>query len=227
VEWDLGDGTLLTRQAIDTVSHTYDSAGRKVIRLAAVDDSGASSTATLEIQVRLNATPIAGLGVTGTPQVNQDLIFQPTGSMDADGVIVRYDWDFGDGQTTSRTSLGAPLTHRYATAGNYTVSLTVTDNDGAFSVAQQTLTVTSQPTPNKAPYAQFSASLSGPVTGQEVSFNPSASTDPDGQIIAYNWNFGDGTTATTPGPDVERRTYTTPGIATVRLTVTDDKGKQS
>ncbi|MBU3738512.1 MAG: PKD domain-containing protein [Rhodoferax sp.] len=223
-DWDLGDGTLLTRTSQEAVSHRYDSVGRKVIRLTAVDDRGASSTATLEIQVRLNAAPLAGIDISGTRQVNQDLTFLPTGSLDTDGTIARYDWDFGDGLSASQTGSPSPLVHRFSTPGTYTVGLTVTDNDGASSVAQQSLTITSQPPANKSPNAQFSATLSSPTLGQEIGFNPAASSDPDGRIVSYLWSFGDGTSATSSTPDIQWRSYGTSGIATVRLTVTDDRG---
>lgn len=223
-EWDLGDGTLLTRTGQEAVTHSYDSVGRKVIRLTAIDDRNASSTATLEIQVRLNAAPLAGLDVSGTRQVNQDLSFLPTGSLDTDGKIARYDWNFGDGLSVSQTGSPSPLFHRFTNPGTYTVSLTVTDNDGASSVAQQSLTIASQPPANKAPIARFSATLSSPITGQEIGFNPTASSDPDGQIVSYSWSFGDGASATSSTPDIQWRSYGTSGVATVRLTVTDDRG---
>jgi PKD repeat protein len=67
--------------------------------------------------------------------------FNGTPSADPDGTIVAYSWDFGDGTTAT----GASPSHTYATAGSYTVKLTVTDNNGASDAVTQTLTVADQP----------------------------------------------------------------------------------
>jgi uncharacterized delta-60 repeat protein len=61
----------------------------------------------------------------------------------------------------------------------------------------------------------------GAVSGAPVAFNGSASSDPDGTIAAYRWDFGDGSSAAGP---TSIHTYQSAGTYTVRLTVTDDKG---
>ncbi|GAA3945138.1 hypothetical protein GCM10023085_29080 [Actinomadura viridis] len=66
--------------------------------------------------------------------------FDASGSADADGTVASYAWDFGDGQTGT----GANPTHTYATAGERTVKLTVTDDDGATDEITHTVTPTSQ-----------------------------------------------------------------------------------
>jgi len=60
------------------------------------------------------------------PQVNDTIAFDASGSSDADGTIVSYLWSFGDGETSSSQN----PSHAYAQEGSYTVTLTVTDNDG-------------------------------------------------------------------------------------------------
>ena len=62
---------------------------------------------------------------------------------------------------------------------------------------------------------------SGPLSGNPLSFDGSASSDPDGTIAAYHWDFGDGSSAAGAR---STHTYQGPGNYTVRLTVTDDKG---
>lgn len=115
-------------------------------------------------------------------------------SYDPDGVITKYEWDFGDG--TSGT--GDSVSHTYTTAGNFTVVLRVTDNDGATSTAKKTIVVSaaSEGSGGEGPTASFTAT---PLTGNSpltVTFNASASTYPGHTITYYSWDFGDGTTGT-------------------------------
>ena len=63
------------------------------------------------------------------PVAAEEVTFDASESYDADGAIVSYEWNFGDGTTSS----GRVVTHAYSTVGDYTVSLTVTDDDGALS----------------------------------------------------------------------------------------------
>ncbi|MEZ5096941.1 MAG: PKD domain-containing protein [Nocardioides sp.] len=64
-----------------------------------------------------------------------------SGSVDPDGSVVGYAWDFGDQATGS----GASVAHTYATAGTYSVTVTVTDDDGASDSATLSVAVTDQP----------------------------------------------------------------------------------
>src|SRR5207247_877852 len=94
-------------------------------------------------------------------------------SSDPDGTIASYSWTFGD--ATSST-LQNP-SHTYGTGGSYTVTLTVTDNQGAPSApTSKTVTVTA---PNQPPVANFTFSCAG----LSCSFT-STSSDPDGTIAS-------------------------------------------
>ncbi|WP_079254007.1 PKD domain-containing protein [Endozoicomonas arenosclerae] len=73
---------------------------------------------------------------------------------------------------------------------------------------------------NRLPIAE----ANGPYTGQvdtSISFSSSGSTDSDGSIAAYSWDFGDGSNSSEANPS---HTYTSTGLFNARLTVTDDKG---
>lgn len=81
-----------------------------------------------DIAVSPDQGPTAALAVTPAP-AGQASGFDASGSSDPDGQVVRYEWSFGDGATATTTS--ATTTHVYAAAGDYTASVTVTDNEGA------------------------------------------------------------------------------------------------
>ncbi|MBC7099501.1 PKD domain-containing protein [Candidatus Bipolaricaulota bacterium] len=175
----------------------------------------AEASTSVTIQPQANQPPVARFTYSpANPLVNQWITFDATSSYDPDGSIVSYAWDFGDGATAT----GSRVTKRYTTAGTYTVTLTVTDNRGATGSASQTITVTA---PNQPPVASFTFSPTNPDPGETVTFDASASTDPDGTIVSYAWDFGDGGTGS--GVSVTHA-YSAAGTYTVTLTVTDNLG---
>jgi len=70
-------------------------------------------------------------------QVDHEITFNASSSFDPDGVIVSWDWDFGD----LNSDTGELVEHIYTTAGNYTVNLTVTDNNGLTDISNGNLTI--------------------------------------------------------------------------------------
>ena len=146
--------------------------------------------------------------------------FDASASSDPDGTIEAYAWTFGDGATAS----GRTVAHAYAAAGTYTARLTVTDDDGATASGSRDISVTAGTMPppfNQAPTASFTASPLSGTAPMLVSFDASASSDPDGTIAAYAWTFGDGATAS---GRTAAHTYAVAGTYTAQLTVTDDDG---
>jgi len=150
------------------------------------------------------------------PLVTQEVVvFNASDSYDYyPGVVVSYFWDFGDG--TNGT--GVTVTHTYVDNGVYTVTLTVTDDDGLTDIDSQSITVLNRP-----PVASFTASATTVYTGEVIYFNASESYDPDGSIVSYVWDFGDGNT-TTVTSSVITHSYIAPGTYNVTLTVFDDDG---
>ena len=130
-------------------------------------------------------------------------------STDADGTVVSWSWDFGDGNGSSAQSPN----HSYAAAGDYTVSLTVTDDDGATG---NTSTLVSVAAPNQSPTAGFTHSC----TDLNCGFTDTSS-DSDGTVDSWSWDFGDGNVSSAQGPN---HSYAAAGDYTVSLTVTDDDG---
>jgi len=136
--------------------------------------------------------------------------FDGSQSSDEDGTIVSYGWDFGDGGTGS----GVTVTHTYNEPGNYQVTLTVTDDDGTQDTCDKEIVIKK----NKKPDSKIEYSL---LEENIVAFDGSSSSDEDGTIVSYDWDFGDGSTGS--GSSV-MHIYNEPGNYKVTLTVTDDDG---
>jgi PKD repeat protein/lysophospholipase L1-like esterase len=129
--------------------------------------------------------------------------------------IASYVWDFGDGTPTVS---GAAQTHAFTAPGLHKVTLTVTDNKGQSNSATRNVffTATDQP-----PSASFMWGVLDPSTPTEIGFDGSASTDIDGQVTGFAWNFGDGTIGTGISPI---HNYAASGTYPVTLTATDNGG---
>ncbi len=162
-----------------------------------------------------NQAPSAQAGGPYNGTVGNGIAFSSSGSTDADGSISSYQWAFGDGTSSTQ----ANPTKVYATSGSFTATLTVTDNQGATGTDQATVTVTGGGG-NAAPTASVGGPYSGAV-GSPIGFSSSGSTDSDGSIASYLWDFGDGTTSTQANPS---KSYAATGSFTVSLTVTDNLG---
>jgi PKD repeat protein/uncharacterized protein YraI len=125
--WNFGDGT---RSSGVDVSHSYGAAGSYQVTLTVTDNGGLTTRATHTVQVaqpaQVNLPPTAVISNPPTAAVSQTVQFDGSGSLDSDGTIVNYAWDFGDGNTGS----GITVTHVYTQAGSYKVTLMVTDDGG-------------------------------------------------------------------------------------------------
>ena len=87
-----------------------------------------------------NQPPTASFTYTPeNPLVNQPITFNASASYDPDGNIAAYEWDFGDGNITNTTH--EIINHSYSETGNYEVTLTVTDDDGATNSTTKIITV--------------------------------------------------------------------------------------
>jgi len=182
----------------------------------AYDDRGA-----LEFQPPGSLTgPTAHLtvstGGTGALAVTADASGSTAGSVP----ITSYTFDFGDG-TTLGPQPDAVASHTYTSAGTYTVSVTVTDGNGLTSSTTQQVTL------NLPPTARLSVSPASGSTPLPVTADASASTAGNSPITGYTFNFGDGTTVGPQPGATASHTYTSSGIFTVTVTVTDANGLTS
>ena len=203
--WNFGDGTT---GAGPQPSHAFAAIGRYDVTVNVTTTAGVTSTGTARVDVVANRPPVAVFTYACT---GSQCGFDGSGSSDPDGAFVTYQWNVGDGYGAS----GSTPSHRYTAVGTFAVILYVTDNDGATRQQQQIIVISS--VTNAPPVASFTTSCAG--LSCTVSALPS--TDPDGHITKYVWNFGDGTIG--DGTLVEHA-YAAPGTYAVTLSVTDNLG---
>jgi PKD repeat protein len=213
--WSFGDGSSATGSV---VWHRYTVAGTYVVTLTVTDNEGAQDAHTVSILVGAqNVQPTAAFTYSPTsPGVSDWIRFDGTTSYDADGSIVSYQWSFGGGSTDT----GSIVYRQFTAVGTYTVTLTVTDNQGATNSVSHQVQIGS---PAQPPVAVFTYLPASPTVGTPVSLSATSSYDPDGSIVSYQWDLnGDGVNDSS-GP-IGHVTYSAPGTAVVRLTVTDNSG---
>ncbi|MCP4385427.1 MAG: PKD domain-containing protein [Hyphomicrobiales bacterium] len=207
--WDFGDGA---RKEGESVAHAFAEPGTYTVRHTVTDDSGhPCNTAYEEFEVLVNARPEAIAGADRRISIGEETVLDAGASGDTDGPIVGYEWDFGDGATAT----GQTVQHSYDAPATYTVTLRIRDDsDVANSSDADTLTVVVNDPPVSAAGDDQSVAINQPAA-----FEAGASFDRDGALIAYEWDYGDGTTG---GGATSSHAYAASGVYTVTLTVTDD-----
>jgi PKD repeat protein len=214
--WDFdGDGNADAITA--TASYRFSTAADYNVSLIVRDAQGLSDTITRTVTIE----PIAPVNTPPTAAFDHacnaaDCTFTSTSSDEAPGSIATYAWAFGDGATSDAS---AP-THSYiiTAATDFTVTLTVTDNEGATDVETKTVTVAPAPvnTPPTAGFNQVCEAANCRFTSTSTDVAP-------GTIVTYAWAFGDGTTASVANPS-HIYAVVAPTDFTVTLTVTDNEG---
>lgn len=191
-------------------AHRFEQSGAYQISLTVTDNDGAMHSDALTVTV--NSQPIARMQVLPRVEPSKEVLFDASGSADADGGITAYTWDFGDGGKAE----GRQVKHVYAEPGRYQAVLTVQDESGAANdtaTARQTVAV------NFSPKADAGKDVH--TCWQFVSFDGSASNDPDQDPLAYHWDFGDQRSG--QGVTVGHQ-FAAPGLYPVSLRVDDGTG---
>jgi len=203
--WNFGDGSeLITTNP--TVSHKYTKPGNYLVKLTVFDAYNLSSSISKYIT-------LTGIIADFNYTENNNTVYFTDLSVVNPGKIVSWYWDFGDGTNSTEQN---PI-HTYKEEGAYLVTLTVkSDNNLTDSVSK---IVVIYPNPKYPPIADFTYKVNGTV----VEFNASLSHDPDGKIVNYTWDFGDGTKNTTSSPIIIHK-YKEEGAYPVILTVVDNNG---
>lgn len=160
--------------------------------------------------------PVAKIAASPTQgQVPLTVSFNGSASYDPEGDITDWLWDFGDGTPVIS---GRTVEHTYQRSGDFVVTLVVVGPSGTGRATAMIHAL------NNPPVADFSFYPQDPFQDEQVTFDGSSSYDPDGEIVSWQWDFGDG--AVGEGEVVDHA-YSVPGDYTVVLTVTDDSGAQA
>jgi PKD repeat protein len=222
--WSFGDGSSASGK---TVSHTFTTAATFNVTLTVTNDRGLSASTSQAVSVGGVAVPKADFVFSpSSPQAGQLIVFDAETSTAAAGhTISAFSWNFGDGTGSGSTASGLVVSHAFATAGTFTVVLTIADDLGQKSTTSKTVGVAGGSGSAGTPTAAFTFSPSAPGLNQDVFFNASTSTASSGHAItSYAWDFGDG--ATGSGVTVTHQ-FQRAGTFTVTLTVTDDTSQKA
>ncbi len=182
--WDLGDGKIAYGKVVE---HYYMDDGDYTVTLTVKDDMGASDSRKISVRV-LNRRPIAKLKVDSKDVKTKEVIFNAIGSSDMDGIVSEYYFEFGDG-TNSGWVLTPVVSHIFADRSKeYGIELTVKDDDGATSANNVELKIIV----NNRPIPKLAVDPLETYTYSDILCDGKLSTDPDGQISYYFFDFGDG-----------------------------------
>jgi subtilisin-like proprotein convertase family protein len=219
-EWDLGNGTFADGPATRPPD-TFAVRGRYTIRVRVSDAGGVIGTASQDLIV--SQPPIASIVLPGTaPKEGHNVVLDGSGSSDPEGSAITYAWDV-DGNNDFNDATGPTPSVYFATSGAKTIKLRVTDADGATGIASAVLNVL----PTTPPNAAISATPNPVVAGSPVVFDASASSDPDGTVVGYEWDLdGNGSFETQGGSSpVAGRAYPNATVISVGVRVTDNDGR--
>jgi PKD repeat protein len=215
-QWDFGDGSPVVATSTITVTHPYSDDGVYTATLRVTDASGGTDTNNALVIIP-NQPPVAV--AQANPQTvgtGQQINFSASGSSDPDDTALIYTWDFDDGTTAT----GMNVSYRYSTPKVYTVTLTVTDDDGVSDRDRVIITVANgQPTADAGPDQTANEGDTVTLTG--------AGSDPDNDPLIFDWDFNyDGVNFNldTTGQTVARVFNNGPATITIALRVRDGNG---
>ncbi len=214
--WDFGDNTT---SSLQNPLHKYASVGDYPVRLTVTDNNGCTDISAPK-NVHVITKPVANFNPSSPDCPGQTITFTNT-STAADGTITTAVWDFGD-KTPITTTNTQPVTHTYATPGNYMVKLVVTTDVGCTSdTLSKTVTV------NPLPVASFTVPDVCLGDGFASFIDSSSIADHTETDFTYLWDFGDPNSSVTNNQSTlknPKHAYLTVGKYTATLTVTSKYG---
>ena len=235
-EWDLDsstatgvDGFELDNGANPQTTKLFSTRGSFAVRLRVSDNATPANRDIHIVNVSVTKPPIAVIAAPSpvSPVSGEQVTFNGSASADDPteapvGTITRYEWDLdNNGSYETSTNTTPTVTTTFTTPGTKTIGLRVTDNDGAPGITTRTLTVANRP-----PVAALTGPSPAAIVGVPAIFDASASSDPDGTIVRYEWDLdGNGVyELDTAGNSRISNPYAAPGTVLVGLRVTDDFG---
>lgn len=212
--WDFGDGQTTTGP---NVAHQYNAPGTYTVTLTVTDTLGCENVVTHTIQV--NPLPVAHFDAGLANCAGATVQFNDQSSTTV-GYVVRWEWDFGDGNFLTINHPGNPnVSHVYALAGTYPVVLTITASDSCTDSEPKLIDIY----PN--PVANFS--FPTPVCfGTTVPFTDISQLNGAGSIVQWQWNFGDPASGILNNSTLQNPShlFTLTGLFTVQLVATSGNG---
>ena len=207
--WILGDGMTMNGKNIE---HRYLNSGVFPVTLIVDDGNNVSnSIVKTEFKIKINTPPIANAGEDETVCSGDIITMDASKSFDADGDLLKYVWDFGD----STYGSGLTVNKNYGIPGLYKVNLKVTDNSGLeckSSIDTKIIRVIESP-------VAFAGEDITTCSNVPVIFNAFKSTDSDGIVNSFEWDFGDGEKG---GGEKTSHIYKKAGVYNVILTITGE-----
>ena len=232
--WDFGDGTG-GPTSNSRVAKKYISEGTYTVRLTVTDCRGQTAMSSRQITVSSSSPSLPSEEVlvacftpsNVNPGVGEEVRFDPACSS---GDIAWYKWVFDEGTAPTVLSTPEVTSFRFNEARTYYVTLTIQSAGGEFASQRSAINVQSQvvvPVPElDQPVARFTHHPVYPTVRDWVELDASASSSPNGRIVTYSWNFGDGTEGDT-GDAIITKPFNSPGTYNVILRVTDIAGQSA
>ena len=177
LKFDWGDGNesfwsdFVDSNTSVSMCYNWSSISTYQVKVIAQDSQGLNSSWSIPLNVsvsqeELEIPPVIDINLSGNISINDTIIFDASGSYDLDGFIVSYEWDFGDGTTGT----GISTSHKYNKSGEYTVSLTVTDNLGVTYSKSMSVTIGSlgEQTITEEQMSKFTFNISMLIIGSAI-----------------------------------------------------------
>ncbi|MCK5827250.1 PKD domain-containing protein, partial [Candidatus Bipolaricaulota bacterium] len=201
-------------------THAFAEDGAMFIQARITDDRGETAVSEVLLLTVVSQPPVARFSADFDDNTEGSLVQFVDSSVDDDGMIASWAWDFGDGVTSNDSN----PSHIYNSGGTFIITLSVIDDDGM----QSAPTMFEIEIRNSAPQAEFNlqqstASAGSPLTFIDESFDSSS----NGNIIHVAWDFGDGSyQAGGPSSTSEySHTFAVAGTYIVTLYVIDNDGE--
>ncbi|MBA9078109.1 PKD domain-containing protein [Rufibacter quisquiliarum] len=205
-KWHFGDGTTSDEQ---NPTHRFQGVGTYTVSLVTTKSNGndCDSQDSTYIEVEVHPNPVADFDFA-TVCTNDSTRFTDKSTVTTGETITHWRWDFGDGQTSTKQH---PV-HLYKKPGTYTVKLQIQTQAFCLTDVSKTITIF------EPPALKFSASST--CDGKSMVFQ-NQTTVAVGNVVRWEWDFGDGTTSNEEHP---RHLFPSHGTYTVRLKATSDQG---